>query len=271
LSIFIIFLEKEACPVTLNALFALFSALLGAALGSFFDAVAERSAQDRSWWGRERSRCPSCGKELGPGELVPIVSFLVQKGRCRRCEAPIPKRSLAVEIVCAVGAGLLAWRWGPGWAGLLALAVFFSLAFNALTDIHSGYIYDVTALLPILPFALLRSAGGLPALFDGAVGALLGFAVVAVIIIASRGGMGWGDAMLMAGCGAGLGWRLTGLALYLGFMVGGIVALALLVLRKVERKTALPLAPFLAVGAFLALLLGPSILSYWRWGAGWPW
>lgn len=83
--------------------------------------------------------------------------------------------------------------------------------------------------------------------------------------------MGWGDAMLMAGCGAGLGWRLTGLGLYLGFMSGGLVALALLAMKRVGRKTALPLGPFLAFGAFLSLLFGPAILGYWRWGAGWPW
>lgn len=257
--------------MTITFLFTLFSFLLGGALGSFFNVVAERSSQGRSWWGRERSRCASCGRLLGPGELIPILSYLLQKGRCRGCHRPIPKLCFLAETVCAFGGGLLAWRWGPGWAGLLALSAFFTLAFNALTDLHSGCIYDVTALSRVLLFAFLRSAGGLPALFDGALGAGLGFAVIAVIIIVSRGGMGWGDAMLMAGCGAGLGWRLTGLGLYLGFMSGGLVALALLAMKRVGRKTALPLGPFLAFGAFLSLLFGPAILGYWRWGAGWPW
>ena len=256
-------------PTTL--LFALFSTLLGAALGSFFNVVAERGAKRRSWWGRERSHCASCGRPLGPFELIPLVSFVLQRGRCRSCGEPISRLCFYAEVVCALGAGILAWRWGAGLAGLLSLAIFFSLVLNALTDLHSGYIFDLAALLPVIPFLLLRSPGGLPALFDGALGGFLGFAVIAVIIIVSRGGMGWGDAFLMAGCGVGLGWRMTGLALYMGFMVGGLLALILLALKKVGRKTALPLGPFLGVGAFLALLWGPSILGWWGWSAGWPW
>lgn len=251
--------------------FTLFSAVLGAVMGSFFNVVAERGAQGRSWWGRERSRCASCGRVLEPLELIPLVSFLFQRGRCRNCGEAIPRLCLCAEAACALGAGLLAWRWGVGWAGLLSLALFLSLALNSLTDLHSGYIYDLAALLPVLPFVLLRSPGGLSSLFDGALGGLLGFFVIAAIIVVSRGGMGWGDAFLMAGCGVGLGWRLTALALYLGFMVGGFSALGLLAMKKVGRKTALPLGPFLAVGALLALLWGPSILGYWGWSAGWPW
>jgi len=83
--------------------------------------------------------------------------------------------------------------------------------------------------------------------------------------------MGWGDAWLMAGIGAVLGWKLAAVALYFGFIVGGAVALVLLAARIVRRKDPIPLGPFLAIGAFLSLLFGPELWWWFGYPMNWPW
>lgn len=253
------------------AILVLLAAILGASLGSFLNVVAERTLEGRSWWGTERSHCPACGTALKARDLVPILSFLLLGGRCRTCGAPIPLRCLLVEMAGAFLGGLLAWRWGVSWALLLAFTVSFGLLLNSLTDFYSGFIYDAFALIPGIACLLLRFPGGGAALLDGLLGAALSFGFIGFIIVVSRGGMGWGDAVLMAGVGAALGWQLSCVGLYLGLMVGGVFALVLLAMGRVQRKTAIPLGPFLAMGGVLALLVGPDLLGFWGWVPKWPW
>jgi len=254
-----------------DPLFILFSVVLGACVGSFLNAVALRTVEQRPWWGSERSRCGSCGKVLGPSDLVPLFSWFFLKGKCRSCGAKIPLRYPISEAVGALGAGLLAWRWGFSCAGLFALAAGALLLLNSLTDLYSGYIYDAFALVLGAAGIVLRLAGGKGALTDAFLGALLGAGVIILIILVSRGGMGWGDAWLMAGIGAVLGWKLAAVALYFGFIVGGAVALVLLAARIVRRKDPIPLGPFLAIGAFLSLLFGPELWGWFGYPMNWPW
>jgi len=248
-----------------------FSVLLGACMGSFLNVVAQRTVEEKPWWGGERSRCFSCGRVLSPFELIPVVSWVFLCGRCRTCGGKIPVRYLLAELAGAATAGFLCWRWGWTFAGFFAVATGFLLLLNAMTDLYSGFIYDAFALVLGGVGMLFRLGGGLNALFDGFLGALAGAGVIVVIILVSRGGMGWGDAWLMAGTGAALGWQLTLVALYLGFIVGGIVALGLLVLGIVKRKDPIPLGPFLAFGAFLSLLYGPSLWGWFGIAVKWPW
>lgn len=249
----------------------IFSVVLGACMGSFLNVVAQRTVEEKPWWGKERSRCFSCGRELEPVELVPLVSWILLRGRCRTCGEKIPIRYFLAECAGAAIGGFLSCRWGLSFAGLFAVITGFLLLLNAMTDLYSGYIYDAFALVLGGAGMLLRLGGGLSALFDGFLGALAGAGVIIVIILVSRGGMGWGDAWLMAGTGAALGWQLTLVALYLGFIVGGIVALGLLVLGFVKRKDPIPLGPFLAFGAFLSLLYGPSLWGWFGVAVKWPW
>ncbi|HOO64566.1 MAG TPA: A24 family peptidase, partial [Synergistaceae bacterium] len=121
-----------------------------------------------------------------------------------------------------------------------------------------------------------RLFGGLPGILDGLGGAALGYGVIAGIILLTKvlmkqEGMGWGDAHLMAGAGAILGWKFASLALYLGFMLGGMVILPLFLLKKVQRKDAIPLGPFLALGSILTLVVGPQLLDFLYFSSSWPW
>jgi leader peptidase (prepilin peptidase)/N-methyltransferase len=254
------------------------SALLGASLGSFLNVVALRSVKGRPWWGKARSVCESCGKELTVWELIPLVSWIAQKGRCRVCGARVPFRYIAVEAIGAAVAGLLAWRWGLSWGYVFSMVGAFGFLLNALTDYESQNVFDAFALTMGIAGLLLRLFGGQDAFIDGAIGAAVGWSTFAVIIILSRGGMGWGDACLMGGAGAILGWKMTLLALYLGMVAGGLGVVWLLLRGKVKwgRGDAVPLVPYLAAGGVLTLLWGPDFLrfigSYFlrSFGAGWP-
>lgn len=238
-------------------------------MGSFLNVVAHRSIEGRPWGGEERSVCESCGRVLTPLELVPIFSWLLQRGRCRGCGARVSPRYVLVELIGAAGAAGIAWRWGASWAFLLSLAAFFGLLLNALTDYESGDVFDAFALTLGVAGMIVRCFGGRGALLDGLAGAAVGWGIFAAIILAvkfllSKEGMGWGDACFMGGAGAVLGWKLTLLAFYLGIMVGGVWVLLLMLRGRVRwgRGDSLPLVPYLAIGCYITLLWGPQILAF---------
>ena len=147
-------------------------------------------------------------------------------------------------------------------AGALALSALWTAEFHALTDLADGYIYDRAVIVSFCAALILRSFDGLRSMIlEIALGAGAGWTPVALIIVLSRGGMGWGDASMMAGIGALIGWKLALLSLYVGFIVGGIAALLMLLMGRVRRSDAVPLAPFLAFGTALALIFGRPLFS----------
>jgi leader peptidase (prepilin peptidase)/N-methyltransferase len=248
-------------------------------LGSFLNVVAHRSVKERPWWGKERSICEACGKELTIAELIPLVSWLVQGGRCRGCKARVSPRYIVVELIGAAGAGLLAWRWGASWAYPLSMAGYFGALLNSLTDYETGDVFDAFSLAMGICGLIIRVFGSWDAFVDGLAGAAIGGGIFAIIILASRGGMGWGDVTFMAGLGAVLGWKMTLLAFYAGIMAGG-AGIAWLMLRgkvKWGRGDAIPLVPYLGVGGLFTFLCGPAVIQnigvrfYLVFQAGWPW
>ena len=245
--------------------------VIGACLGSFINATAMRVVAGRKWWGSERSVCDSCGKTLASKDLVPLFSFAFLLGRCRYCKSAIKPRHFLAEIACGAGLTALYLKFGVSMAFVISAVLFLFLLFNSLTDIESQYIYDLTAIAPGVVCLVLRIAGGWDAVLDGIIGAGVGFGVIFLIIVLSRGGMGWGDATLMLGCGAALGWKYSAIALYTGFMCGGAVIIPLFLMKKLKRKDAVPLGPFLAVGTYLTLFIGDVVLRRFALYSNWPW
>lgn len=257
--------------VELGSLFFVLAFFLGASFGSFACAAASRTAAGVKWWGRERSRCGGCGSTLAPRDLVPVLSFLFLRGRCRFCGARIPRRCFAAELICGALCTLFLWRFGASYSFIFSSASLPFIAFHTITDADTGYIYDSWAFAMAGAALLLRTAGGLSAVLDGAAGAAAGFAFIYAIIFLSRGRMGSGDAVLMLGIGAFMGLKFTAAALYIGFMAGGATAAALLAAKKVTRKSAVPLGPFLCAGCAAAMLFGGKLTEYFGFSAPWPW
>ena len=244
---------------------------MGAIIGSFINAAAMRTVSEKKWWGSERSVCDSCGRVLTSPDLIPVISYIVLGGRCRSCKAKIPVRHIAAEVALGAFAAFFFLRFGLSYELLFASLMLPFLLFHALTDIECGYIYDSWAIAMAVTAAVLRLTGGLSAVIDGALGAALGFGFIMIIILISRGGMGFGDAMLMMGVGSFLGWKMTVAALYFGFISGGIVVIPLLILKKVSRKDSVPLGPFLAFGAAAAMAGGAYALGKFGIAVPWPW
>jgi leader peptidase (prepilin peptidase)/N-methyltransferase len=243
--------------------------------GSFINAAAMRTVAEKKWWGRERSVCDSCGHVLSAADLVPILSFLVLKGKCRYCGKPIKPGQFAAELISGALTAAMFWRWGVSSAMLMsALVMWFSL-FNSLTDLENGYIYDASALSLGAVGLLLRLFAGRDVLLDGIFGAALGFGFIGAIILISRGGMGWGDALLMAGIGGAVGWKYCAFSIYMGFVAGGLVVIPMLLKRKIKRKDAVPFGPFLAAGSVFTLFAGNMLVARFGqligYNPGWPW
>ena len=251
--------------------YAFIAFLLGASLGSFVNVVALRTVADKKWWGNERSKCDKCGRILSFYDLLPVLSYLILRGKCRSCNAPISLRHIISELLMGFIAALLVCYLGFSQSLILSLAMLPFLLFHTLTDIESGYIYDFWCFAMVIVALSFRLLGGSSGVIDGLLGMALGFGVILFIILCSRGGMGFGDAVLMLGIGAFLGWKMTLLALYMGFLAGGVFVVPLLVVKKVSRKDAIPMGPFLMCGALLAVFFGRYVFTYFRISLPWPW
>ena len=253
---------------TINVFFG-FAA--GAVLGSFINAAAMRTIAEKKWWGRERSVCDKCGIQINSFDLIPIISYIVLLGRCRTCRGIISPMHFISELTGGIIGALSVWYWGFSAPLLFSFIALFFLLFHSITDIESGYIYDSWAVAMAVAAMLARILGGIPAIIDGVMGAGLGFLFIYAIVFLSGGGMGVGDAMLMLGIGALMGWKMTILSLYLGFMTSGVIVVPLLIAKKIDRKDAVPLGPYLAAGCILAIFTGRLIFEFLGFSLGWPW
>lgn len=230
---------------------------LGLIAGSFLALVTWRWPQGLGISGR--SRCDACGVVLGPADLVPLLSYLVQRGRCRHCGTAIAPRHLAIELAAAaIGAALL-WRWPELDGLLLAVAGWWLLALIVLDGEHHWLPDSLT--LPLIPFAFLLPG---PALGERLWGASVGFAglwLVGAVYRRLRGhdGLGGGDPKLLAGLGAMLGvWALPLLISAAAGVGLGLAGWDALRGRDVTGMTRLPFGALLAGVALIGLWIGPG-------------
>ena len=249
-------------------------ALLGLAVGSFLNVVVHRVPEGRSVVS-PGSRCASCGTEIAARDNIPVVSWVLLRGRCRHCGAAISPRYPAIEMLTGMAfvaaslrlgedAALPAyWAWS---AGLLALSAVDLERFILPNKILYPTL-GLAALGLAVAAALRRDAGDLDGgLVGAAVGGAVGFAVIFVIWFVSPRGMGYGDVRLSGLNGVLLGWLGVGhvaVGLFLGFLSASVVGVTLLVARRKGRKDPIPFGPFLALGAFAAFLWGRPILDWY--------
>jgi len=238
-----------------------FAGLLGAIAGSFLNVVAYRLPRRQSLIS-PASRCPQCQTPVKPYDNVPVVSFILLRGRCRSCSAPIPLRYPIVEALTAglcVGA-VLAHHSAASIA--LSVALILVLVPAAAIDIEHRIIPNrLTALGAVLALAiglLLDPSGEPERLIAGA--AAGGFLLIAAL--AYPGGMGMGDVKLAGVMGLFLG-RAVAPAMAIALVAGTVVGIAVIARKGARegRKTAVPFGPFLALGALVAAFVGQDIVS----------
>jgi leader peptidase (prepilin peptidase)/N-methyltransferase len=254
----------------MEAGFTVIFVLLGMIVASFLNVCCDRLPVGQSLV-QPPSHCPACSRRLAAKDLIPIFSYLWLRGRCRYCQAPIPKRVLWVEITTAVLFGLAYWQYSLSVE--LAIALFYISLFMVILviDLEHGLILNkivypallVALLLSIFFSLFLPQIEIVPEIKQAAIGGGIGFIVFLLVVIVSRGGMGWGDVKLAALIGLVTGFPLIIIALLMGIILGGLVAVLLLALKIRKRKEAIPFGPFLAVATIVTLLWGNYILNWY--------
>ncbi len=236
--------------------------LLGLAMGSFINVMADRLPADKSLL-FPPSHCDSCGRKLAPWDLVPVLSFIAAKGRCRYCGAKIPWRVVVVEAAAGLLFFFAYYYYGVG--SEFARVVIYGLLFLLISviDLERQLILN-KVIYPALPLALaigfvLPGPAPLPGLIGGAVG----MSLLLLVYLVSRGGMGMGDVKLAALIGLVLGFPQVLIALFLGIILGGLTAGVLLISGAKKRKEAIPFGPFLSMAAFIGIIWGRDILAWY--------
>ena len=258
------------------ATIAVFFALFGFAVGSFLNLCIDRLPNGKSLV-RPASHCDSCGRRLAPHDLVPVLSYLWLRGRCRYCDARVPVRVLLVELAAGLLFALLYWHYD------LHLHLVFALIYTSIfivvfaIDLEHQLILD-KVVAPSLILALIFSSFwpelGLkdelwpaPGIKSALVGGATGFAILLVVYLIFRGGFGEGDVKLAALLGVITGFPFIIMALLLSVVGGGIVASFLLVSRLKKRGEAIPFGPFLVSGTLITFLWGQYL---WDWYVNFP-
>lgn len=272
--------------------FWVFAAVLGLIVGSFLNVVIYRlPLMLQSAWRDQcqellelerqpqterfnlvvpRSRCPHCGHAIGALENIPVFSFIFLRGRCAECKREISKRYPAIELSSGVLAALLAAHYGFGIQAFAALLFVWVLIALAFIDFDHQLLPD-NMTLPLLWAGLLFNVHGTFVPLETAViGAVAGYLSLWLVfhafkLLTGKEGMGYGDFKLFAAAGAWLGWQLLPLIILLASLVGAIVGIAFIVLKRHDRRMPIPFGPFLCAASLIAMMWGePLIAAYLR-------
>lgn len=245
--------------------------VLGVIIASFLNVCIDRLPARQSLISPP-SHCPSCRHRLAIKDLVPVLSYLWLRGRCRYCRAAIPRRILWVEIANGALFACLYSQYGMG--AELAVTAFYCCLFIVLMviDLEHGLILNrivypamVAALLISVVFSVfLPGLAIVPGIKDSAIGGGIGFGLALLVVIFSRGGMGLGDVKMAALMGFAIGFPAIFFTLILAAIIGGIVAAVLLLAKKKKRKEGIPFAPILSLATITTLLGGGSILNWYQ-------
>jgi leader peptidase (prepilin peptidase)/N-methyltransferase len=277
----------------------LFALILGLMIGSFLNVVIYRLPlmMDNEWrtqcheflelpppaapknpfavfnLAKPDSHCPHCKHVISAAENIPVLSYLVQRGKCRHCAAPISARYPLIESITALLSALIAIEFGFTWLTLALLVLTWSLIVLTMIDVdHQLLPDDIT--LPLLWLGLLVNTQGWLTTLDSAVwGAIGGYVILWSIywlfkLLTGKEGMGYGDFKLLAALGAWLGWQALPQIILLSSLVGAVVGITLIVARGQDRNIPIPFGPYLASAGFLALLWGDTITTLFFTWAG---
>jgi len=217
-----------------------------------------------------RSRCPHCGHAITALENVPIISWLVLRGKCSGCGSAISARYPAVEAATMLLSLLVAWHFGPTPQALLGIVVTWFLITMSMIDLDTQFLFD-NLTLPLLWIGLVASL--VPVFTDvrsAVIGAAAGYLILWTVyqafrLVTGKEGMGYGDFKLLAAIGALLGWQVLPMVILLSSLVGAVVGITLIVVTRRDRNIPIPFGPYLAAAGFIAMLYGDA-LTGWYYG-----
>jgi leader peptidase (prepilin peptidase)/N-methyltransferase len=280
-----LFQALNASPLLWTGIVFVFSL----AIGSFLNVVIHRLPKmlERQWQAEcaelkgetapaapaynlvvPRSACPACGHRITALENLPLVSWLVLRGRCSACKARIPARYPVVELATGLLSAYIAWRFGFTAKAGAALVFAWALIALACIDLDTFYLPDDIT-LPLAWAGLLANVFGLfTDLPSAVIGAVAGYLTLWAVYwlfkwATGKEGMGYGDFKLLAAIGAWLGWQALPVVVLLSSFVGAVIGIAVLAATRRDRNVPLPFGPYLVVAALIALFWGDAITRYY--------
>ncbi len=218
-----------------------------------------------------RSRCRACGSRISALQNIPVISYLVLRGKCAACNDSISPRYPIVEAVTSLLAANVAWHFGFGWEAIAGIVLTLCLVPITMIDFDHQLIPD-SIVLPLLwmglGMSLFSPVAGSETLFisssDAIIGALAGYLSLWSVyqlfkLITGKEGMGYGDFKLLAALGAWLGWQQLPLIIMMSAVVGAVVGISLIVFRGRDRQIPIPFGPYLAAAGWITMLWGEQI------------
>ena len=259
--------------------------LLGLVVGSFLNVVIHRLPQmmQREWMAQcaelrnetpaaeeplnlavPRSRCPKCGHMISALENIPIISWLVLRGRCSACREPISFRYPLIEAISGLLTAYAGWKFGLTLAGAGALLFIWATIALTFIDFDTQLLPDDITLPLLWGGLLLNLGGGFIDLKSAVIGAIAGYLTLwcvywAFKLTTGKEGMGYGDFKLLSAIGAWFGWQMLPMVILLSSMVGAVVGISLIVFTRHGRNTPIPFGPYLACAGIIALFWGKSL------------
>lgn len=247
----------------MTILLGILTFLYGISIGSFLNVCIYRMPLNESVV-TGSSHCVKCNKKIKYYDLIPLLSYILLKGRCRFCDKKISIRYPIIELVNGILYLIVFSRFG-----LSMDLIFYSLLSSILLAIsvidyeHKIIPNRLVFVAFILGVIYHIFFGGLSGLISSVIGFFAVSILLYLIAIVSKGGMGGGDIKMMAAFGFCLGWQLIVLSLIVGSLIGSILAIYLLVFKNYTGKTQVPFGPFLASGIFISIIYGNSIIGWY--------
>ena len=266
---------------------SLFFGVIGLLIGSFLNVViyrlpkmmqresdnyvASESGKDLPFTDRynlmvPRSSCPHCQHQIGALENIPVISYLVLRGKCSACKAPISPRYPIIETITGVLSAFMIWHFGSGYMGLAAVVFCWFLIAATMIDTDTQLLPDDLT-LPLLWIGLgINLYSTFASLENAVIGAILGYLSLWTVywlfkLLTGKEGMGYGDFKLLAALGAWMGWSMLPLIILLSSLVGAVVGLTMIVLGKMGFSKQIPFGPYLAGAGLIALVYGQTITA----------
>ena len=215
-----------------------------------------------------RSACPGCGHRITALENIPLVSWLVLRGKCSACGSKISPRYPIVEAAAGAIAAYAAWRYGASLAALGAMLFCWAMLTLMVIDLDTQLLPDDITLLLLWVGLLLNLGGTLVPLRAAVIGAVAGYLALWLVywgfkLATGKEGMGYGDFKLLAAIGAWLGWQKLPMVILLSSVVGAVIGICLIVFARHGREKPIPFGPYLAAAGVIALFWGDEIARRW--------
>lgn len=243
---------------------------LGSLIGSFLNVCIYRVPRSLSVISPS-SRCPSCTTPIKPYDNIPVLSYVLLRGKCRVCKAGISFRYPLVELLNALLYVFVVYRFGFEWHSIiygifcsaLVVITFIDLDFQIIPDVITlpGTVIGIVAGSLLMPDPFMRYT--LLGFKASVIGLLTGGGLFYAIAVLSKGGMGGGDIKMMAMVGALMGWKSVLLTIFLGSLTGAAFGIFLMITQGKGRKTKIPFGPFLALGTIITLFYGQELFAWY--------